>query len=658
MVELLELHGKKTKTLPHHSNLEVYDKDNIKEHERLSAEDQRMFRSGLGLALYIAQDRPDIQQSLKTLSTYMAGGTKLAYTALRHLGSYLQGTQNAGVLLTQLKRFGVTSDHWDFPEWSNREDRKVYNLEVFTDANWAGCKVSRKATTSYMVFLNGSLLVSSCKLQSSIALSSAESELYASCSGIAEMLHVGSLLRFLVGANEVQMTAFSDSSAARAIMQRAGQGKLKHIHIRNLWIQDLVREKIVRLLRVPTAINPADLNTKKLSQERRKKLMSLIPMGNQNGIEIETIETIPREVTQKTIQKILRVFLAGSTCVLQGRTSFAVPGDMTVNDIITIRNLVTLALTLLIVYLTYALRVQRHRLQFTEELYRELSRKLRDYDQSSSSSTSTSKESGPFVSGLARRPQRTRQRVTPGDATRLGLRPPRAPGLLAELGEQFVDLQGIWANVNPIRYEGGLAQIFPLSLSLPFRGRNGERTYEATIQEQQQREEAVPEEPEEPSPEETLSQPGTGPRFDVFTQAGQSQEDGPGDTEEGDEGPRRRVHQEASHGAANPDEGEDDLPHREGQQDLQHVFRNVTSFFGHHEEEEEDQLHLGGEVRRVQQRRPEDPQEDLGQGHHGHGGENHDSGPEELTWSSSEQAEFGWEQEGNFISEREQARRN
>ena len=61
MVELPELHGKKTKTLPRHSNLEVYDKNNIKEHERLSAEDQRMFGSGLGLALHIAQDRPDIQ---------------------------------------------------------------------------------------------------------------------------------------------------------------------------------------------------------------------------------------------------------------------------------------------------------------------------------------------------------------------------------------------------------------------------------------------------------------------------------------------------------------------------------------------------------------------------------------------------------------------
>ena len=176
----------------------------------------------------------------------------------------------------------------------------------------------------------------------------------------------------------------------------------------------------MRLLRVPTAINPADLNTKKLSQERRKKLMNLIPTGNQNGVEIETIETIPREVT-----KILRVILAGSTCFLQGCTNLAVSGDMTVNDIITIRNLVILALTLMIVYLTNALRVQRHRLQFTEELYRELSRRVRDYRDSSSSSTSTSQESGPFVSGLTEgRPRRARQRMTPGEATRLGIRPP------------------------------------------------------------------------------------------------------------------------------------------------------------------------------------------------------------------------------------------
>ena len=221
MVELLGLEGKKAKGLPHHSSLEVYSKDDIKDNERLDAEGQRILRSGLGLALYIAQDRPDIQQALKTLSTYMAGGTKLAFTALRHLASYLNGTREAGVLLTQTKTYQITSDHWDYAEWSNRQDGQAFNLEAFTDAIWAGCKVSRKSMTSYMIFMNGNLLISSCKLQSSKALSSAESELYASCSGIAEFLHVGSLLKFLIG-EDVQMTAYSDSSAARGIMQRAG----------------------------------------------------------------------------------------------------------------------------------------------------------------------------------------------------------------------------------------------------------------------------------------------------------------------------------------------------------------------------------------------------------------------------------------------------
>ena len=81
----------------------------------------------------------------------------------------------------QTKMHQITSDHWDYPGWSNRQDRQRFNLEAFTDANWAGCKVSRKSTTSYMIFMNGNLLISSCKLQSSIALSSAESELRTLC---------------------------------------------------------------------------------------------------------------------------------------------------------------------------------------------------------------------------------------------------------------------------------------------------------------------------------------------------------------------------------------------------------------------------------------------------------------------------------------------
>ena len=156
--------------------------------QRLGPEEQRQFRAGLGLALYVAQDRPDIQQSLKTLATYMAAGTKQALKALRHVGSYLKGTQGLGILLPMTDENVLICDVWKKEDWEQRRDRARYNVETFADANRAGCRVTRKSTSSYMIFVNGCLINSSCKLQSTIALSSGESELYAACSGLAESL--------------------------------------------------------------------------------------------------------------------------------------------------------------------------------------------------------------------------------------------------------------------------------------------------------------------------------------------------------------------------------------------------------------------------------------------------------------------------------------
>ena len=315
MVELLKVQGKKFKSLPHHTNLEVYDKEKVKSHEFLSPEAQRTFRSGLGLALYIAQDRPDVQQALKVLSTYMAGGTAMAMTALKHLASYLAGTESYGVLLPNTEGFMMCCDHWKRADWENRQDRGQYNIEGYADANWAGCKVSRRSTSSFMLMLNGGLIVSSCKLQTTIALSSAESELYAAASCLAEMIQVGCLVKYLVGdtmdfsqkEQRVRLKLYSDSSSARSIVQRLGQGRLKHIDLRYLWIQEMVKRKVVSVHRVGTIYNISDLNAKKLSINRRRFLMSLLPMalgGSDGQIELIT----PEEQIDK--KQVLRVVLA------------------------------------------------------------------------------------------------------------------------------------------------------------------------------------------------------------------------------------------------------------------------------------------------------------------------------------------------------------
>ena len=62
------------------------------------------------------------------------------------------------------------------PDWT-ADGRFI--LEAFSDSSWAGCKTTRRPTSSGAIFLNGSLLTSICRTQASVALSSCEAELCA-----------------------------------------------------------------------------------------------------------------------------------------------------------------------------------------------------------------------------------------------------------------------------------------------------------------------------------------------------------------------------------------------------------------------------------------------------------------------------------------------
>ena len=54
----------------------------------------------------------------------------------------------------------------------------------------------------------------------------------------------------------------TDSSSARAITQRRGPGKLRHIVLRELWLQEEVRSGAITVGAVPTQENIADVLTK------------------------------------------------------------------------------------------------------------------------------------------------------------------------------------------------------------------------------------------------------------------------------------------------------------------------------------------------------------------------------------------------------------
>ena len=64
-----------------------------------------------------------------------------------------------------------------------------------------------------------------------------------------------------------------DSSAAIAIAERKGNGKLRHVRVGNLWIQEKVENEELSIQKVEGEWNPADVLTKGLGQEKMTRFL-------------------------------------------------------------------------------------------------------------------------------------------------------------------------------------------------------------------------------------------------------------------------------------------------------------------------------------------------------------------------------------------------
>ena len=67
-----------------------------------------------------------------------------------------------------------------------------------------------------------------------------------------------------IGYERLPITIFTDSSAALGTINREGAGRLKHIEVKCLWLQQALRRKLFDIQKVNTYDNPADLLTKHL----------------------------------------------------------------------------------------------------------------------------------------------------------------------------------------------------------------------------------------------------------------------------------------------------------------------------------------------------------------------------------------------------------
>ena len=194
---------------------------------------------------YLAPDRADIAYSVKELARTMSKPTKGCWEKLKRLGRYF---------ISQ-PRLIIRYPWQDVPRI----------LKVYSDADWAGCKTTRKSTSGGCIMMGEHLVKSWSKTQSLTALSSGESEFYAALKASAEGLGMLSLLKDygLVMRGQV----FGDASAALGIINRKGLGRTRHIDTGLLWIQETAAAKRSQFTKVLGTINPADLMTKYLTRD-------------------------------------------------------------------------------------------------------------------------------------------------------------------------------------------------------------------------------------------------------------------------------------------------------------------------------------------------------------------------------------------------------
>merc|ERR1712020_864131 len=126
-------------------------------------------------------------------------------------------------------------------------------LDAWVDTDFAGCLRTRKSTSGGLAARGAHVLKHWSSMQKTIALSSGEAELAGVVKGSGEGLGIQSLARDL--RIDLGLEVHADSSAAIGICRRTGIGKVRHLAVGQLWVQERVRSGDFALHKVSGELN-------------------------------------------------------------------------------------------------------------------------------------------------------------------------------------------------------------------------------------------------------------------------------------------------------------------------------------------------------------------------------------------------------------------
>ncbi|GJR16049.1 putative ribonuclease H-like domain-containing protein [Tanacetum coccineum] len=203
--------------------------------------DVHLYRSMIGSLMYLTASRPDIMFAVCACSRFQVTPKTSHLNAVKRIFKYLKGKPNLGL-------------------WYPRESS--FDLEAFSDSDYARANLDRKSTTGGCQFLGSRLISWQCKKQTIVATSTTKAEYVAAASCCGQVLWIqNQMLDY--GFNFMNTKIHIDNESTICIVKNlVYHSKTKHIEIRHHFIRDSYEKKLIRVEKIHTDFNVADLLTK------------------------------------------------------------------------------------------------------------------------------------------------------------------------------------------------------------------------------------------------------------------------------------------------------------------------------------------------------------------------------------------------------------
>ena len=222
--------------------------------EPLDRNERKKYCAIIGKLLRLALIRPDIAYATKELTRDLTAPTTESITKVKCLLRYIAGTKDHCQRLC--------------PNVTLESSNCTLDLDCYVDSDWAGCRRTRKSTSGTVVQILNSTVSFGSRTQGTIALSPDEAELYAIGQGTSEALYIRNLITEAKLAKSVNINIHTDSTVGKSMATRIGASKkTMHVELRFRYVQELVGKRLIKLRKVRTDCNCANVLTRYLGTE-------------------------------------------------------------------------------------------------------------------------------------------------------------------------------------------------------------------------------------------------------------------------------------------------------------------------------------------------------------------------------------------------------